>query len=148
MSKLDEIVGKSAALIGEEIREWLGKKSATSTRQGIPQIHLSLDEQRTLHAGLASLAVTDSASGISRMPALGQLLESTLGAGKLQQLRDFPRSREVAMIVRGLPVDLQVASHALRHGAGDRAAAGYGRGDPVRAANPANASGGLRRRKR
>ncbi len=108
MSKLDEIVGKSAALIGEEIREWLGKKSATSTRQGIPQIHLSLDEQRTLHAGLASLAVTDSASGISRMPALGQLLESTLGAGKLQQLRDFPRSREVAMIVRGLPVDLQL----------------------------------------
>ncbi|MEF9672566.1 hypothetical protein QNM99_10810 [Pseudomonas sp. PCH446] len=101
MSKLDEIVGKSAALIGEEIREWLGKKSATSTRQGISQIHVSFEEQRSLHAGLASQAVTDSTSGINRMPALGQLLENTLCAEKIQQLRDFPQSSDVAMIVRG-----------------------------------------------
>ncbi|WP_338525380.1 TauD/TfdA family dioxygenase [Pseudomonas batumici] len=108
MSKLDEIVGKSAALLGEEIREWLGKKSATATRQGIPQIHVSFEEQRTLETGLAAMAVTDSASGISRMPALGQLLESTLCTEKIQQLRDFPESRDVAMIVRGLPLDPQL----------------------------------------
>ena len=108
MSKLDEIVGKSAALIGEEIREWLGKKSTTSTRQGIPQLHVSFEEQSALHAGLASLAVTDSASGIRHMPALGQLLENTLGSEKIQPLRDFPQARTVAMIVRGLPVDLQL----------------------------------------
>jgi hypothetical protein len=108
VSKLDEIVGKSATCIGEEINEWLGKKSATSTRQEIPQIHLSFEEQRTLQAGLASLAVTDSASGIRHMPALGQLLESVLCTEKIQQLRNFPQAREVAMIVRGLPLDPQL----------------------------------------
>ena len=51
MSKLDEIVGKSAAHIGEEVHEWLEKKSATPTRQEIPQIHLSFEEQRTLQTG-------------------------------------------------------------------------------------------------
>ena len=108
MSKLDEVVGKSAARIGEEIHGWLGKKSATPTRQEIPQIHVSFEEQRTLQAGLASLAVTDSASGIRHMPALGQLLESVLYAEKIQQLRNFPQARAVAMIVRGLPLDPQL----------------------------------------
>ncbi|ROM93860.1 TauD/TfdA family dioxygenase [Pseudomonas brassicacearum] len=108
MSKLDEIVGESAARVDEEIRERPGKKSATSIRQEIPQIHVSFEEQRTLQAGLASLAVTDSASGIRRMPALGQLLESALCAEKIRRLRNFPQSREVAMIVRGLPLDPQL----------------------------------------
>jgi len=108
VSKQDETVGKSAASIGEEIREWLEKKPATSPRKEIPQIHVSFEEQRALQAGLASLAVTDSASGISCMPALGQLLERTLCAEKIQRLRDFPKSREVAMIIRGLPVDPQL----------------------------------------
>lgn len=107
MSKLDEILGKSAAGIGE-VHEWPQKKSATSTRQEIPHIHLSFEEQRTLEAGLASLAVTDSASGIRHMPALGELLESALCAEKIQQLRNFPQAREVAMIVRGLPLDPQL----------------------------------------
>ncbi len=108
MSKLDEVIGKAAACIDEVIHERLEKKSVTSTRREIPQIHLSLEEQRTLQAGLASLDVTDSASGIRHMPVLGRLLESVLGSEKIQQLRNFPQARDVAMIVRGLPLDPQL----------------------------------------
>lgn len=88
----------------------------SSNRREIPQIHLSLEEQRALQAGLASLEVTDSASGIRHMPDLGLLLESVLSTEKIQQLRNFPQAREVAMIVRGLPLDPQLpatARHAL-----------------------------------
>ena len=108
MSKLDEVIGKAAACIDEVIHERLEKKSVTSTRREIPQIHLSLEEQRTLQAGLVSLDVTDSASGIRHMPVLGRLLESVLGSEKIQQLRNFPQARDVAMIVRGLPLDPQL----------------------------------------
>lgn len=105
MSKLDKEIGKAAACVDEVIHEWLEKQSVTSIRREIPQIHLSLEEQRTLQAGLASLDVTDSTSGIRHMPVLGQLLESVLCTEKIQQLRNFPQSPEVAMIVRGLPLD-------------------------------------------
>ena len=42
------------------------------------------------------------------MPALGLLLESALCTEKIQQLRNFPQAPEVAMIVRGLPLDPQL----------------------------------------
>ena len=71
MSKLEEVIGKAAAGVDEVIHEWQEQNSVTSTRREIPQIHLSLEEQRTLQAGLASLDVTDSASGIRHMPVLG-----------------------------------------------------------------------------
>lgn len=108
MSKLEEVIGKAAAGVDEVIHEWQEQNSVTSTRREIPQIHLSLEEQRTLQAGLASLDVTDSASGIRHMPVLGLLLESVLCTEKIQQLRNFPQAPEVAMIIRGLPLDPQL----------------------------------------
>ncbi|MHC8375929.1 TauD/TfdA family dioxygenase [Pseudomonas sp. MDT1-16] len=105
VAKLEEIIGTSTPTEGEHIRDWQRSKSASSPRQAIPQIHVSFEEQHALHAGLASLAVTDSASGIRRMPALGQLLESILCGEKIDRLRNFPKAPEKAMIVRGLPLD-------------------------------------------
>jgi len=105
MAKMDKIAGISKATEGEQFPEWQRSNSASSTRQAIPQIHVSFEEQHALHAGLAALAVTDSASGIRHMPALGQLLESVLCGEKIDRLRDFPNTCEAAMIVRGLPLD-------------------------------------------
>ncbi|RBH60049.1 hypothetical protein C3F00_003010 [Pseudomonas sp. MWU13-2860] len=44
MSRLNETVRESAALISEEIRAWLGKNSVTSTRLEITQTHVSLEQ--------------------------------------------------------------------------------------------------------
>jgi hypothetical protein len=105
MTKMEKIIGASTTSLREQIRDWRPSHSASSTRQAIPQIHISFQEQQALRAGLASLAVTDSLSGIRHMPALGQLLESVLCSDKADRLRNFPKAPEVAMIVRGLPLD-------------------------------------------
>jgi hypothetical protein len=105
MTKMEKIIGASTTSLREQIRDWRPSHSASSTRQAIPQIHISFQEQQALRAGLASLAVTDSLSGIRHMPALGQLLESVLCSEKIERLRNFPKAPEEAMIVRGLPLD-------------------------------------------
>ncbi|MCH4879193.1 taurine catabolism dioxygenase TauD [Pseudomonas sp. TMW22090] len=105
MTKMEKIIGTSKASGGEQIRDWQGSHSASSTRQAIPQVHISFQEQQALRAGLASLSVTDSLSGIRHMPALGQLLESALCSEKIDRLRNFPKAPEEAMIIRGLPLD-------------------------------------------
>ncbi|WP_232434428.1 TauD/TfdA family dioxygenase [Pseudomonas asplenii] len=84
------------------------RNTQAPTLQALPEIHLSFTEQRRLQAALAPLAIHDSASGIDRMPTLARLLENVLGAEKHQALRDFPQSDAVALIVRGLPIDLQL----------------------------------------
>lgn len=106
MSKLDEIVGNTASHTSQASPDWLVRNKPATRLQALPEINLSFTEQRQLHETLSSLAITDSASGIERMPALAHLLESVLGADKHQVLRDFPRSDAVALIVRGLPIDL------------------------------------------
>ncbi|WP_245223056.1 TauD/TfdA family dioxygenase, partial [Pseudomonas gingeri] len=84
---------------------WLAPKPPASALSALPEIHISFAEHQQLNEALAHRAITDSASGIAQMPALARLLETVLGAEKRQVLRDFPRSRDVALIVRGLPVD-------------------------------------------
>lgn len=105
MTKMEKIIGTSTTSGGEQIRDWQGSHSASSTHQAIPQVHISYQEQQALRVGLASLAVTDSLSGIRHMPALGQLLESALCSERIDRLRNFPKAPEEAMIVRGLPLD-------------------------------------------
>ncbi|MBT2372612.1 TauD/TfdA family dioxygenase [Pseudomonas fluorescens] len=110
MSKQDAIFDKSTNFTNEELLWRPTEELAKRYRKEIPQIHISFEEQRTFQAGLASLAVTDSSSGIRLMPALGQFLENSLSAQKVHRLRAFPESNEVAIIIRGLPLDIQLPS--------------------------------------
>ncbi|AMB87520.1 taurine catabolism dioxygenase TauD [Pseudomonas agarici] len=108
MSKLDETVRKSAFRISEQSQQWQAPKPPVSILSTLPEIHISFTEHQQLNEALAPFAITDSTSGIASMPALARLLEGVLDAEKRQALRAFPRSGDVALIVRGLPVDPQL----------------------------------------
>lgn len=108
MSKLDEIVGNAVSRANQANPDWLVRNKPAALLQALPEINLSFTEQRQLHEALTPFAVRDSASGIEQMPALARLLETVLSADKQQALRDFSTSEAVALVVRGLPIDLQL----------------------------------------
>ncbi|MEH6352626.1 MULTISPECIES: TauD/TfdA family dioxygenase [unclassified Pseudomonas] len=108
MSTLDETLRKATALAGEATHEWLVPKAPLSTEKPLVELQLSYEEKRKLHNELRHFAIGDSASGLRQMPALGRCLEQLLAPEKSRLLRDFQHCDEVALVIRGLPVDAQL----------------------------------------
>jgi len=98
MSRLNGTVRESAALISEEIRAWLGKKSVTSTHLGTTLTHVSVEEQRAPQMSLASLKVINSIPGIRRKPAMSQLQGPLCGHATLQGARAIHAKKSITIM--------------------------------------------------
>lgn len=107
MSRLDEMVQKSVAPIGEDLRRWL-EPTPNLTLRPLPEIHISYEEHQALKAGFAGCGVHDSASGIEQMPELAHRLNSVLSHEKLKVLQGFAHSTDIALIVRGMPIESEL----------------------------------------